>query len=358
MTHYNWDEALGAEGLLALTEEAVAARRRGRAPLRRLAALAACAGLVLGLMNYQALAAGAERVFRYFLGVGAAEQEESLLIQGESLSAENRETLFLIEGAYQRDGLLTLPLDVLSRSEAPGQVWDRQKFRISVYGAGGEELTHVMRTSEGEVVELAGVAGVGRIDRLDPLENSLSWLKQAYLPQGYASAASRVFVMKVPRGEMGPYTFRVEAYSVSGGWGEVLWSGTLELDTPRAVDVTQASREIGVGTVTALVGAEGQSVAFYGELNPRHTGDGDRLVQLSVPQVWFVDEAGNRYEGYMRRYAASEEYLPELRLAGEPEGRIVAIEVTGVEYNIFHGDGEGQSHPVYDSLSWVIELPG
>lgn len=60
----------------------------------------------------------------------------------------------------------------------------------------------------------------------------------------------------------------------------------------------------------------------------------------------------------MRRYAASEEYLPELRLAGEPEGRIVAIEVTGVEYNIFHGDGEGQSHPVYDSLSWVIELPG
>ena len=37
-------------------------RPRRRAPLRRLAALAACVGLVLGLFNYQALAAGAERV--------------------------------------------------------------------------------------------------------------------------------------------------------------------------------------------------------------------------------------------------------------------------------------------------------
>ena len=35
MTHYNWDEALGAEGLLALTEEAVTPPRRGRVPLRR-----------------------------------------------------------------------------------------------------------------------------------------------------------------------------------------------------------------------------------------------------------------------------------------------------------------------------------
>ena len=32
MTHYNWDEALGAEGLLALTEEAVTPPRRGRVP--------------------------------------------------------------------------------------------------------------------------------------------------------------------------------------------------------------------------------------------------------------------------------------------------------------------------------------
>ena len=41
-----------------LTEEAVTPPRRGRVPLRRLDALAACVGLVLGLANYQALAVG------------------------------------------------------------------------------------------------------------------------------------------------------------------------------------------------------------------------------------------------------------------------------------------------------------
>ena len=68
MTHYNWDEALGAEGLLALTEEALTPPRRGRVPLRRLAALAACVGLVLGLVNYQAVAAGVQEIYRYVEG--------------------------------------------------------------------------------------------------------------------------------------------------------------------------------------------------------------------------------------------------------------------------------------------------
>ena len=57
-------------------------RRSRRTPLRRLAALAACVCLVLGLMNYPAIAAGVEQVFRYILGVGAAETNASLLVQG------------------------------------------------------------------------------------------------------------------------------------------------------------------------------------------------------------------------------------------------------------------------------------
>ena len=83
MTHYNWDEALGAEGLLALTEEAVTPPRRGRVSLRRLAALAACVGLVLGLVNYQALAVGVQAVYRYFVGIGA--------------TTENGDTLWVLE---------------------------------------------------------------------------------------------------------------------------------------------------------------------------------------------------------------------------------------------------------------------
>ena len=285
---------------------------------------------------------------------GAAEQEDSLLIQGEPLSMENRENLFLIEGAYQRDGVLTVPLDVLSRSETPGQVWDRQKFRVTVYDSDGEELTGVTRTSEGELVE---ISNGGRIESLHPLGDMRTWLSQTYCPQGYASADSVVSLVKLPQGEMGPYTFEVEAYSTSGGWGEVLWSGTLTLDTPLAVDATRASREIGMGTVSALVGEDGRGVAFHAVLAPQYAEAGDRLCQLVVPEVWFIDESGNRHQSYMRRYTWPEDYMPELRMAAEQAGEIVAIEVDCVEYSTIHGDGREQSYPVYDDLNWVIELP-
>ena len=257
-------------------------------------------------------------------------------------------------GTLGRTDICGLPLDVLSRSETPGQVWDRQKFRVTVYGSDGKELTGVMRTSEGELVE---ISNGGRIESLHPLGDMRTWLSQTYCPQGYASADSVVSLTKLPQGEMGPYTFEVEAYSTSGGWGEVLWSGTLTLDTPLAVDATQASREIGMGTVSALVGEDGRGVAFHAVLAPQYAEAGDRLCQLVVPEVWFIDESGNRHQSYLRRYTRPEDYMPELRMAAEPAGEIVAIEVDCVEYSIIHGDGREQSYPVYDDLNWVIELP-
>ena len=44
MRYCDWDEVLDRDGLLILTEEALTPPRRSRAPLRRLAAAAACAG--------------------------------------------------------------------------------------------------------------------------------------------------------------------------------------------------------------------------------------------------------------------------------------------------------------------------
>ena len=124
-----------------------------------------------------------------------------------------------------------------------------------------------------------------------------------------------------------------------------------------AVDATRASREIGMGTVSALVGKDGRGVAFHAVLDPRYAEAGDRLCQLVVPEVWFIDESGNRHQSYLRRYTRPEDYMPELRLVGQPEGEIIAIEVDCVEYSTIHGDGREQSYPVYDDLNWVIELP-
>ena len=238
------EESKGAL-ICALTErrEAPEGRRR-RVPLRRLAALAACAALVLGLMNYPAIAAGAERVFRYILGVGAAETSASLLVQGEALSHEDGDFLDLIDGAYQRDGVLTVPLDVVSREESP----DREaamRYRITVYDAEGERLPQVYRW-DGELREFRGAETV----RFQPLDAYSNWLAWTWLPQGYAGAASNCFLMGTEGSAGGPYTFDVDLYITGRGWQRTVWKGgTLELDTPQAVEVTEASRTFAEGTV-------------------------------------------------------------------------------------------------------------
>ena len=183
------EESKGALAAALAARRSAPERRSRRAPLRRLAALAACVCLVLGLMNYPAIAAGAERVFRYILGVGAAETSASLLVQGEGISHGDGDFLYLIDGAYQRDGVLTVPLDVVSREESP----DREaamRYRLTVYDAEGERLPQVYRW-DGELREFRGAETV----RFQPLDAYSNWLAWTWLPQGYAGAASNCFLM-------------------------------------------------------------------------------------------------------------------------------------------------------------------
>lgn len=59
-----------------LVEETLAAAERPRRkgiPARRLAAALVCLALVLGMSNYQALAAGFQKMIRFFAGAGAAD---------------------------------------------------------------------------------------------------------------------------------------------------------------------------------------------------------------------------------------------------------------------------------------------
>lgn len=343
-----------------LVEDTLAAAERPRrkgVPTKRLAAALVCLALVLGVGNYQALAAGVQRMVRYFTGVGAAPAQADLLIQGETLQRDDGERLFLIEGAYQRDGLLTIPVDVLYRSEPATPESDEYRYRLTVYDGNGETLPNVYRTGGGEVQEISG----GAYFSPSKLEESLSWLSQTYLPQGFVSAGSNCFLMKLPQGEEGPYSFALDAYTVGGGWEDTVWEGVLTLNTPQATETIQVSREIGEGTVTALVRPDGRSIAFYAQLAPEKLEAGESLFQFVVYRVWFIDEAGNRLKGYMRRYALAEDYLPEVRLVGEPEGEIVAIQVDQVKYNIIRTDqpmsSENQQYfRTYRDLNWAIDL--
>ena len=344
------------ERTLAAAEQGAGPRRRRMA--RRLIAAAACLALVLGVGNYPALAAGAERVFRYILGVGAAETDASLLVQREPISHEDGDFLYLIDGAYQRDGVLTVPLDVVSRSWISDEEEVQLSYRLTVYDAAGEKLPQVSPTGDGEVFETVGAE---RYD-LRSFSATSNWLSQTWQPQGYVSGGSGFHMAAVPQGECGPYTFEVDAYTSDGWWRGTVWKGgVLELDTPQAVEATEISRAFAEGTVTALVGADGRSVSFYGVLAPRLARQGERLIQLSIPTVWFVDEAGNRYPCDQLRWSFSEVFWPEFRLVDQPEGEIAAIEVNEVYFNILRADQpqDGPRHqymPDYHDVGWVIPL--
>ena len=386
--------------LLALEARRPAPRRQ--IPLRRVAALAACAGLVLGLVNYQAVAAGTERVIRYFLGVGAAEENLSLLVQGEALHKEDGAFLYRIGGAYQRDGMLTVPVSVFTREGALAE-GEELRYRLLVYDADGKKLRRVSSYYDDAKGEMSAPVFLTEGTTYHPsrLDVLADWMSRTYWAQGYTEGETEINHMEVPDGAKGPYTFDVEVYSndVSHLGYQPMWEGgVLALDTPQTLDAVSVSRTFQEGTVTALVGDDGHSVAFYGELSPALAAREEKLQQLwvpmlysedeagrvqPVPAIWFIDEAGNRYRGCSiwhmpaawvtdeagnryERYRVfpgpAEEYWPEFRLLEEPEGKITAIEVEALVFNILRTDRprevETRSYTsTYNPLNWVIELP-
>lgn len=140
-------------------------------------------------------------------------------------------------------------------------------------------------------------------------------MSRTYWAQGYTEGETEIYHMEVPDGAKGPYTFDVEVYSndVSHLGYQPMWEGgVLAQDTPQTLDAVSVSRTFREGTVTALVGDDGHSVAFYGELSPALAAREEKLQQLwvpmlysedeagrvqPVPAIWFIDEAGNRYRG-------------------------------------------------------------
>ena len=140
MRYCDWDEVLDRDGLLILTEEALTPPRRSRAPLRRLAAAAACAGLVLGLMNYRAVAAGVGELCRYFAGIGAtADDKAELWVLEEPVTWTEGDWTYEAD-ATLRSGVLELELTMSSRLPAD-QLPSPVELRLGLSAGGGAPPT-------------------------------------------------------------------------------------------------------------------------------------------------------------------------------------------------------------------------
>ena len=335
MTHYNWDEALGAEGLLALTEEAVTPPRRGRVPLRRLAALAACVGLVLGLVNYQALAVGVQKIYRYFAGIGATtENGDTLWVLEEPVTWTEGDWTYQIDGTLQ-GGTLKLEIQVgtpLSLGQMPWYVTQRP---------GERSLGHRLILTAGEEVLFDEYHEIVLNSTLDALGSSYYGYRRE---QGFRTTGLTVVSCRMTEPPAEGCVLRIGGrVGMAEGW-EIPISLVLS-ETPPVVSQTWTLPE---GDITILVAEDGSSLSAYFDSLEWHGWPFD---------ITFIGESGINYpcSNMSGTFHLDGTELFEAIKPEHMDEPVAAVRIDGV--SVARNTLGDPDHHWYEDLNWVIELP-
>ena len=335
MTHYNWDEALGAEGLLALTEEAVTPPRRGRVPLRRLAALAACVGLVLGLVNYQALAVGVQKIYRYFAGIGATtENGDTLWVLEEPVTWTEGDWTYQIDGTLQ-GGTLELEIQVgtpLSLGQMPWYVTRRP---------GERSLGHRLILTAGEEVLFDEYHEIVLNSTLDALGSSYYGYRRE---QGFRTTGFTVVSCRMTEPPAEGCALRIGGrVGMAEGW-EIPISLVLA-ETPPVVSQTWTLPE---GDITILVAEDGSSLSAYFDSLEWHGWPFD---------ITFIGESGINYpcSNMSGTFHLDGTELFEAIKPEHMDEPVAAVRIDGV--SVARNTLGDPDHHWYEDLNWIIELP-
>lgn len=355
MKYYDWDQLLDTEDMLALTEEALTRKPARSLSRRRLGALAACLALVLGLVNYQALAAGVQSIIRYFSGVGAVEGGDDLRIQAGELEFELSGRTCLISGAYARDGFLFVPLEVVSRSEERLNGNASQNLYVKMEAS---QDGHALSGSN-PFLDLAdsGSYATGQLTALErrripfsPLEEE-QYLGWRYLPEGYQTCARAVFTYELTDPE-GSCTLLVEDYLT-----DQVREVALTLAAPEEVSAVRAQRTVGEVRVTALVSSDGRRLSLYGAMDNEEAW-WQSLVELRtepIQEVQFLGADGVCYQGVPRRPGGTEGAgYPQEILLTEDAGPITSVRIGRIYYT--YDDMDEGLVSRWADLDWVIPL--
>ena len=335
MTHYNWDEALGAEGLLALTEEAVTPPRRGRVPLRRLAALAACVGLVLGLVNYQALAVGVQKIYRYFAGIGATtENGDTLWVLEEPVTWTEGDWTYQIDGTLQ-GGTLELEIQVgtpLSLGQMPWYVTRRP---------GERSLGHRLILTAGEEVLFDEYHEIVLNSTLDALGSSYYGYRRE---QGFRTTGLTVVSCRMTEPPAEGCVLRIGGrVGMAEGW-EIPIS-LVPAEAPAAVEKTWTLPQ---GDITILVAEDGSSLSAYFDSLEWHGWPFD---------ITFIGESGINYpcSNMSGTFHLDGTELFEAIKPEHMDEPVAAVRIDGV--SVARNTLGDPDHHWYEDLNWVIELP-
>ena len=335
MTHYNWDEALGAEGLLALTEEAVTPPRRGRVPLRRLAALAACVGLVLGLVNYQALAVGVQKIYRYFAGIGATTEDgDTLWVLEEPVTWTEGDWTYQIDGTLQ-GGTLELEIQVgtpLSLGQMPWYVTRRP---------GERSLGHRLILTAGEEVLFDEYHEIVLNSTLDALETSYYGYRRE---QGFRTTGLTVVSCRMTEPPAEGCVLRMEGTMRTAGD----WEIPINLVPAEATAAVEKTWTLPQGDMTILVAEDGSSLSAYFDSLEWHGWPFD---------ITFIGESGINYpcSNMSGTFHLDGTELFEAIKPEHMDEPVAAVRIDGV--SVARNTLGDPDHHWYEDLNWVIELP-
>lgn len=335
MTHYNWDEALGAEGLLALTEEAVTPPRRGRVPLRRLAALAACVGLVLGLVNYQALAVGVQKIYRYFAGIGATTEDgDTLWVLEEPVTWTEGDWTYQIDGTLQ-GGTLELEIQVgtpLSLGQMPWYVTRRP---------GERSLGHRLILTAGEEVLFDEYHEIVLNSTLDALGSSYYGYRRE---QGFRTTGLTVVSCRMTEPPAEGCVLRMEGTMRTAGD----WEIPINLVPAEATAAVEKTWTLPQGDMTILVAEDGSSLSAYFDSLEWHGWPFD---------ITFIGESGINYpcSNMSGTFHLDGTELFEAIKPEHMDEPVAAVRIDGV--SVARNTLGDPDHHWYEDLNWVIELP-
>ena len=339
-----------------LVEDTLAAAERPRrkgVPTKRLAAALVCLALVLGVGNYQALAAGVQRIIRFFAGAGASETPVMVVEQADQWT--EGDWLCQLDGVSQGEYLL-LELYLVSPELEEHQLATRI-LQIYADGVPLEQGDQVYS----EWLPYDGFAPQGQAWM------SLSGLdcgpEVAWREEGYRARVHMPFTYRLP--EETPAELTYELLDLEGGGSH---TGTLTLTPAETQAAWSDSRTFAEGTVTALVSEDGRQLSVYAHREENDEGQMLTGASLFHHQVTFIGASGERYSDAGEGFRSFTSGHVNVQLAAAPswvEEPIVAVEIDAIqlvyEYDTWwDGPGGGmvrtQGDATYGDLNWIIDL--
>lgn len=339
-----------------LVEDTLAAAERPRrkgVPTKRLAAALVCLALVLGVGNYQALAAGVQRIIRFFAGAGASETSVMVVEQADQWT--EGDWLCQLDGVSQGEYLL-LELYLVSPELEEHQLATRI---LQVYADG-------VPLEQGDQVYSEWLPYNGFIPQ-GQAWMSLSGLdcgpEVAWREEGYRARVHMPFTYRLP--EETPTELTYELLDLEGGGSH---TGTLTLTPAETQAAWSDSRTFAEGTVTALVSEDGRQLSVYAHREENDEGQMLTGASLFHHQVTFIGASGERYPDAGEGFRSFTSGHVNVQLAAAPswvEEPIVAVEIDAIqlvyEYDTWwDGPGGGmvrtQGDATYGDLNWIIDL--